>query len=380
MKKICYVVTIPLTIRAFFIPQLKCLARNGFDVTVICSPDSNLKAELGECIHFIPVDIPRGISVGGSLKAVKQLRTVFKNGHFDFIQYSTPNAALYASIAAKQIGCKVRNYHLMGFRYLGANGVGRMVLKAIEKITCANSTSIECVSKSNMDFGIREELFPRKKVTVVWNGSSGGVDLERFCFENRSQWREEVRKELGYSENDFVYGFVGRITRDKGINELLEAYFSLNTDAKLLLIGRIEGEQTLNPELFERAIQDANVIIHESVTDIERYYAALDVLILPSYREGFGNVVIEAAAVGTPAIVSDIPGPIDTIDKGKTALTVPTKDAKALANAMTQMREVDYVGMGENAMRFAREFFDSKILCEKILERKEYLLCLNESV
>lgn len=347
---------------------------NGFDVTIICSPGKQVQNDLNSSIHFIPVEIPRGVSFVGSLCAFNKLLKIFKKQKFDIIQYSTPNAAFCASIAAKLAGCRIRNYHLMGLRYIGSAGLGKSILKTIERVACGCSTHIECVSYSNMEMGIQEGLFPREKVTVVWNGSSGGVDLERFCFAKRSQWREEVRKELGYSENDFVYGFVGRITRDKGINELLEAYFSLNTDAKLLLIGRIEGEQTLNPELFERARQDANVTIHKAVSDIERYYAALDVLVLPSYREGFGNVVIEAGAVGTPAIVSDIPGPADAIECGKTALVVPAKDPNSLRNAMQQIRTLDYKIMGQEAAHFAEERFNCNILCKKILERKELLL------
>ena len=374
MKKICYVATIPGTIESFFIPQLRYLSENGYSVTVVCAYSDSLQIQLGGKVIFHSIDIPRGISFAGSVKAIQELTAFFKLEQFDLIQYSTPNAAFYASIAAKAVGCKVRNYHLMGLRYLGASGMGRAILKTIEKIACANSTSIECVSKSNMELGIREGLFPREKVTVVWNGSTGGVDLAKFDYARRDQWRGEIRGELGYSDNDFVYGFVGRITRDKGINELLEAYFRLNSDAKLLLVGEIEDEQTLNQELFEKAKKDSNVVIHNAVSDIERYYAAIDVLILPSYREGFGNVVIEAGAVGTPAIVSHIPGPIDTIDPGVTALTVPVKDAKALADAMERMRQVDYVNMGRSAARFAKEKFDSNVLCEKILERKQTLL------
>lgn len=374
MKKICYVATIPGTIESFFIPQLRYLSENGYSVTVVCAYSDSLQIQLGGKVIFHSIDIPRGISFAGSVKAIQELTAFFKLEQFDLIQYSTPNAAFYASIAAKAVGCKVRNYHLMGLRYLGASGMGRAILKTIEKIACANSTSIECVSKSNMELGIREGLFPREKVTVVWNGSTGGVDLAKFDYARRDQWRNEIRGELGYSDKDFVYGFVGRITRDKGINELLEAYFRLNSDAKLLLVGEIEDEQTLNQELFEKAKKDSNVVIHNAVSDIERYYAAIDVLILPSYREGFGNVVIEAGAVGTPAIVSHIPGPIDTIDPGVTALTVPVKDAKALADAMERMRQVDYVNMGNSAARFAKEKFDSNVLCEKILERKQTLL------
>lgn len=376
MIKICYVVTISLTIESFFIPQLQYLAANGFDVTVVCSNDSSLQEKLGESIRFYPIDIPRGISVGGSIYALKALTHFFKKEKFDLIQYSTPNAAFYSSIAAKKADCKVRNYHLMGLRYLGASGMGRTILKVLERIACHNSTSIECVSKSNMEMGIKEGLFPKEKVTVVWNGSTGGVDLSRFDFSKRQQWRMEIRKELGYSSSDFVYGFVGRITKDKGIDELLFAFLELNDNSKLLLVGDIEKDNHLDVELLAKAQQNSNIKFHSFVSDIERYYAAIDVLVLPSYREGFGNVVIEAGAVGTPAIVTDIPGPTDTIDREKTALVVPVKNPNTLAESLMKIRERDYVNMGENAAKFAKEMFDSKVLCQKILERKETLLGL----
>lgn len=374
MKKICYVVTIPGTIESFFIPQLRCLSENGYSVTVVCSDSDSLQMQLGDKVIFHPIDIPRGISFAGSIKAIQELAVFFKSEKFDLIQYSTPNAAFYASIAAKTAGCKIRNYHLMGLRYLGSSGFGRIILKTIEKIACSNSTHIECVSKSNLEMGISERLFPREKATVVWNGSTGGVDLKKFDYSKRQKWRDEIRSELGYSKDDFVYGFVGRITRDKGINELLEAFLSLNDGSKLLLIGRMEGEDTLDKELLKKARANHDVRFHDAVTDIERYYAAIDVLVLPSYREGFGNVVIEAGAVGTPAIVSNIPGPVDTIDEEKTALTVETKNADDLANKMKYIREIDYVTMGHNAAEFAKERFDSEKLCEKILERKKQLL------
>lgn len=374
MIKICYVVTIPLTIESFFIPQLQYLAANGFDVTVVCSNDSSLQEKLGESIRFYPIEIPRGISVGGSIYALKALTQFFQKEKFDLIQYSTPNAAFYSSIAAKRAGCRVRNYHLMGLRYLGASGMGRAVLKTLERIACHNSTSIECVSKSNMEMGIKEGLFSKEKVTVVWNGSTGGVDLSRFDFSKRQQWRMETRKELGYSSSDFVYGFAGRITKDKGIEELLSAFLELKDNSKLLLVGDIEEANCLDVALLTKAQEHSDIKFHSFVSDIERYYAAIDVLVLPSYREGFGNVVIEAGAVGTPAIVTDIPGPTDTIEPEKTALVVPVKNLSALAESLKQIRKRDYIAMGENAAQFVKEMFDSKVLCEKILERKKEIL------
>lgn len=374
MKKICYVVTIPGTIEAFFIPQLKYLASNGFDVTVVCANSSVLQKELGETINFHPIGIPRGISVRGSIYALKMLRCFFEMEQFDLIQYSTPNATFYASIAAKKAGCKIRNYHLMGFRYLGASGIGRILLKFIEKVTCRNSTSIECVSKSNLELGIQENLFKRDKVTVIWNGSTGGVDLKRFDYQKRNIWRKDVRENLGFSDVDFIYGFVGRITRDKGINELLGAFLKLKNDSKLLLLGNFENVETLNQKLLEEAKKNENIVFHDAVSDVERYYAAIDVLVLPSYREGFGNVVIEAGAVGTPAIISDISGLIDTIKKEETALVVQARNTAILEKQLIQIHERNYMAMGQNAAYFAKKMFDSHVMNEKILERKLHLL------
>ena len=374
MKKICFVTTISGTLDSFVLNTAKYIHENtDWDITFICNYDKQFEEKLPDYIHYIPVKMQRGINLDG-IKAIAELKRIFKKEKFDLIQYSTPNAALYASIAARIVGCKIRNYHLMGFRYLGTHGIGRFILKTIERVSCWNSTSIECVSKSNLDLGIKEKVFPAKKATVVWNGSTGGVDLQRFDYSKRDVWRRELREELGYEASDFIYGFVGRITRDKGINELLEAFFELENGSKLFLIGNVEDEDTLDENLWTKAKSHPDVQIHIAASDIERYFAMIDVLVLPSYREGFGNVVIEAAAVGTPAIVSNIPGPIDTIDAGKTALVVNAKDTEALTEAMQKIQTMDYMGMGRNAEQFAREKFDSMVLCRKISERKKKLL------
>lgn len=374
MKKICYIVTLPMTIEAFFIPQLKYLSNNDFIVDVICSKSDTLQEKLGDRINYIPVEIPRGVSIVGMLKAIKTLIKIFRNNKYDMIQYSTPNASFCAVLAGKLSKINIRNYHLMGFRYLGAQGVNRKILKFFEIITCKLSTSIECVSYSNKNLGVAEKIFKDEKAMVVWNGSTGGVDLKRFDFNKREQWRKEIRKELGYSDSDFVFGYVGRITRDKGINELLDSFMSMNNNSKLLLVGNIEDDNNINEYLLKNAKKCSGIKFHKKVHDIEKFYAAIDVLVLPSYREGFGNVIIEAAAVGTPAIVSDIPGPIDAVIKGKTAFIIPTKNKEKLQLAMSEIRKVDYKNMGVDAMMYVRNTFDSEIMCRKIYERKKIIL------
>ena len=363
-----------MSIDAFFIPQLQYLAENDFDVTVVCSPDDGLQKRLGTTIRYAPLEIPRGISAIGTINAIHSLIRFFREEKFDLIQYSTPNAAFCASVAAKRAGCIVRNYHMMGFRYLGSTGVLRTVLKMLDTIACKNSTHIECVSKSNLELGIKEKVFPAEKAVVVWNGSSGGVDLKRFDYSKREEWRKEVRKELGLVDSDFVFGFAGRICRDKGINELLEAFFSLKGDSKLLLVGVIEGEGNLDNTLLNKAKSSPNVVFHGFANDIERYYAAMDVLALPSYREGFGMVVAEAAAVGTPAIVSDIPGPRDVIEDGVTAYIAVPRNVVSLQEMMELIMRAEYKQIGESAYSFVKKHFDSKVLNQEILKRKRMLL------
>ncbi len=374
MNKICYILTVPVTVRAFFIPQLKYLSENGFDVSVICSSDDSLQSELGKKIHFIPVDMPRGLSIFKSISVIRKLIKIFKQESFNFIQYSTPNAALYGAIAAKICRVKIRNYHLMGFRYLGAKGILKVILKFLEKITCRLSSSIECVSKSNLELGVEEGIFAKNKATVVWNGSTGGIDLDRFSIENRTEWRNEIRNKLGYSKNDFIYGFVGRITKDKGIDELLEAFLNSAHNAKLLMVGEFENEQELNHDLLSNAKSNNQIKFVGAVNDVEKYFAAIDMLVLPSYREGFGNVVIESAAMGTPAIVSDIPGPRDAVIPNKTAILVPPNNTMALENIFSTVSKETIISLGKEAADFSKNNFDQNILNKYILERKNYLL------
>lgn len=376
MKKICIVVTIAGTIESFFVPQIKYLSENGYEVTVISSNADMLKKYFGDSVKTIPVHIARGVSPMTLGKSILDLKKVFAREAFDIVQYSTPNAGFCASIAARLAGIKIRNYHLMGLRYLGMNGIARKLFKLLEKMTCALSTHIECITPSNLELSITEKLFKREKGTLIWNGSTGGVDIDRFDASKRNDWRKEIRAELGFADDDFVFGFVGRLTRDKGINEMLEAYKSVQDKAKLLIVGGDEGVDTLDKDLWDYANSCEDIKILDFKQDIERYYSAMDMLLLPSYREGFGMVIAEAGAVGTPAIVSNIPGPIDVIAAGETALTVEVRNTQDLQDKMEYiLANTDRARKMSNACtQFIKDRFDSRVLNERILERKDKLL------
>lgn len=369
-----------MTIESFFTEQCLYLSDNNFDVTVVCSECKNIKKIFGDKVKCKEIYIARGIDPFSIGKSIRELKNFFIEEQFDMVQYSTPNAAFVASIAAKKANIPIRNYHLMGFRYLGASGVMKTLLKTLEKITCRNSTDIECVSPSNMELGTKDNIFKKDKAAIVWNGSTGGVNLKRFDVAKRSEWRKYIRESLGYDENDYIFGFVGRITRDKGINELLSAFLKLQK-GKLLLIGNPEGINTLDQDLYKCAQQSSNVKFVNAVNDIEKYYAAIDVLVLPSYREGFGMVVAEAGAMGAPAIVSNIPGPTDVCVNNVTGIYVERKNPDDLCAAMNKMFENKEMTkqFANAAVNYITTHFDSAKLNEYILKRKKDLLNCGEN-
>lgn len=377
MKKICFVTTVSLTIRAFVLPVIRYFKEHtDWEITVICHEDSQLQEQLPEGVRYIPVRMHRGVSIGG-IKAMLRMTKIFRKEKFDLVQYATPNASFYASIAAWLSGIKHRKYHLMGFRFLGFSGIKRRIFMTFEKLACALSTDIECVSKSNMELGVELGVFPAEKAKVLHYGSSAGVDLTRFDIQKKAKWRKELRRHFGYAESDCVFGYAGRITRDKGINEILEAFHNVDSkNKKLFIVGRMEDEASLDANLLQDAKTSQNIRFHGEVLDIEKYYALMDVLLLPSYREGFGNIVIEAEAMGVPVIVTDIPGPTDAMQNGTTGLVVPVKDAKALDDAMTRLAADKDLReqLGWDGHHFVEERFDQRALCDIIMKDREKLL------
>ncbi len=378
IKKICFVTTISTTIKAFLIPFATYLHDYGnYDVTFICDKDEQLTEIIPPYMHYIPVGMKRGMSLSG-VKSVFDLKKVFEKEQFDIVQYSTPNAAFYASIAAKMAKVKNRVYCQWGIRYMGFKGVARKIFKKIEQITCRNSTYIESESFNLYEFSLKEKLYDRNKACVIWNGSASGVDLAKFDISQKEKWRKTIRTEYGIKDDEVTFGYAGRITRDKGINELLEAFQMIveKGNARLLLIGTIDGKGFLEQELFEWAQKNNKISWVEWTAETEKYFAALDVFVSPSYREGFGLVVIEAEAMGIPAIVSDVPGQIDAIMENETGLAVAVKSAADLARAMCQLMETEEVRQryGKAARKFVEDNYEQQTLFSHLLQKRDGLL------
>ncbi len=376
MKKICFITTIPLTLNAFVLNTAKYIHENtDWDVSFICSDENDFGSSLPKYIHYFPIKMERGISIAG-VKAMLEMKKVFKREKFDLIQYSTPNASLYASMAGRLAHVPVRLYCQWGMAFVGFQGLKRKIFQMEEKYVCHLSTHIEPDSNSNLRFAHEIGLYPKSKGSVIWNGSACGVNLTKFDISNKEEYRKDIRKQLDIPEDAFVYGFVGRITRDKGVNELLEAYKKLNDDSYLIMVGPSEVDETINQELYTWASKNEKIKFTGYTIVVEQYLSAMDCYILPSYREGFGMGVVEAEAMGVPVIVTDIPGPTDAMIDNETGIVVQKADVESLYNAMISIHEdkVRYFAMAEKAHDFAVNNFEQKQLFNYILEDRKKLL------
>ena len=371
MYKICVVTTVSITLKAFVLELAKFLHQTGkYEIHFVCDLDSDFTSVLPEYIHYHPISMSRGISFGG-FKAVFEMYKLFKREKYDLVQYSTPNASCYASIAAKLAGIKARLYCQWGIAYVGFEGIKRKIFKMIEKNTCKMSTVVEPDSYGNLNFSREENLYTDKKSRVVWNGSASGVNLEKFDISKKEIWARQIRQRHQIPDDARVFIFIGRITRDKGINELFEATKRLleeNNDVYLLLVGSEEKTDMLEPELYKWSKTSRRVIYAGFSNEVEKYLSASDVYVLPSYREGFGLAVVEAEAMGLPVIVSNIPGPTDAMKKDITGLVVEKKNASELYEAMKKLYTLGELVklMGSSAAEFASQCFDQKTLFEKI--------------
>ena len=229
------------------------------------------------------------------------------------VQYSTPNAACYASIAARYTKVPIRLYCQWGIRYVGMSGTSRKIFKAIEKMVCRNSTDIRAVSPMNKAFAVSEGLYSENEASVIGKGGTIGVDMKQYNIREKPEFRKAIREQYGIDEDAFIYGFVGRVSADKGNAELLRAFRAVASQepkARLLIVGPVEKNCGIDAELLEWAEQSEQVVMTGGIDgkQMNKYYSAMDVLVHPTYREGFGMVLQEAGALALAMITTRIPG------------------------------------------------------------------------
>lgn len=385
MKKICFITTIPNTLKGFVLEFAKYMHDNDdYDITFICDKNEEFGQELPEYIHYLPVEMSRGISIGG-IKACLQMYKIFKKNKFDMIQFSTPNASLYASIAGWLAHVPVRLYCQWGLAFVGFSGLKQKIFIQEEKLVCKLSTWIEPDSQGNLDFCHKQKIYPFNKGSVVHKGSASGVSLDKFDVSQKDTFRKEIRKKWNVPYDAFVYGFVGSLTGDKGLNELLMASKEIlesNEDIRVLLIGNFDKEYSIDKDLLSWSKTENRIIYCGSTSDVQKYMAAMDCYVMPSYREGFGLTVVEAGAMGLPVICTDIPGPTDAIKNGVNGIIIEKKNYSDLKEAILNLynnREL-CSELGRNGLKIVRENYEQKTLFKYILEDRNKLLNVHQEL
>jgi len=336
--KLLRITTVPISLHKLLHGQFNYMQQKGIEVILASADDKEIpkiEAETGLKVHRLP--LTRTISPLTDLKALWQTYKLIKQQKPDIVHTHTPKAGLIGMLAAKFAGVPVRMHTVAGLPLMQANGIKRKVLNNVERLTSWATTGVYPNSFALAEFIIKEKLAPAKKIKVIANGSSNGIDITYFNPKKFSEeQKEKLRAKLGITKNDIVFSFVGRLVGDKGINELITTFTQLkDKNIKLLLVGNQEPELDPLLEKTQKIIKEnPNIITTGWVEDVRPFLAISDIFVFPSYREGFPNVVMQAGALGLPSIVTDINGSNEIITNKYNGLIIPVKNQEALKKAM----------------------------------------------
>lgn len=338
--QIVNIVTSSLSVR-FLDVQSEYLAERGYETVIVSSPGAELEKLQTKRVSTVEVPMARTISLGRDLVSLVRLTRAMIDLRPTITNVATPKAGLLGGIAAWLCRVPCRYYTLHGLRCETTTGVKRKVLLLSERIACLCAQRVICVSKSLRQKAIDLRVVDGGRTVVLGSGSCNGVDAKRFApTAEASRRASRIREELGIAANAPVVGFVGRLTRDKGISELVEAYCELRKERpelRLLLVGELEEGDPLPDRIRTLLEKDPGIVRTGFVADAADYYHVLDVFAFPTYREGFGNVTLEAHAAGKPVVAARATGVPDAVIDGVTGLVVPVGDARALASALKRV-------------------------------------------
>lgn len=332
--RLAYVTTLPITQFLFLRGQNEYMAAHGFELHAICSPGSLLE-RLAERdgVRTHPVPISRRIAPRDDLATVTRLYRVFRRIRPDIVHVSTPKAALLGALAARAAGVPVRIYFVRGTATEGARGRARAMFRSLESLTARLCTAVICVAPSLLRFMREEGILAPGQGMVPASGMSNGVDAARFAP------ADEARDPHAPP----VIGFLGRLAKDKGIEELAAAWAMLRDrfpQARLLIVGPWEVEDPVSPECRAALEADPRVELAGKTEDVVPYFARMSIFTYPSHgTEGFPNGPMEAAASGLPVIATQVVGCLDAVVHGETGALIPPQDAQALAEALAAYLE-----------------------------------------
>jgi glycosyltransferase involved in cell wall biosynthesis len=344
--RMVHVATVPASLWYFLDGQVRYLTSRGFEVTAVAAPGPYLERfgeREGARVHA--VDLQRRITPLRDVLVLARVARFFRRSRPDIVQSGTPKGGLIGMVAAWIARVPVRIYQMHGLPMMTASGYRRVVLWWSERASCVLAHRVFCVSPSLRELAIAEGLCSAEKAMVIGPGSVNGVDATGvFNPENVDDSEvRSIREQFGITDDAVVIGFVGRVVRDKGLEELARAWEMIRDaqpQARLLIIGHPYPDANQVPAAtMDRLRRDPHVHFAGTVRGVAPWYRAMDVLVLPTWREGFGSVLLEAAAMGIPVVATRVTGCVDAVVDGETGTLVAPRDAHALAAAMSAYLE-----------------------------------------
>ena len=363
--------------RVFLAHQINALVEL-YNVTIITNLNGNrsILDNISSKVDVINLPIERDINLFADLKVLLLLISIFYKNRFSLVHSVSPKAGLLCAIAAWIVRVPNRLHTFTGQVWVTKKGVSRWLLRLLDKIIVTLNTNILVDSFSQQDFLTKENVLSRKSSIVLGSGSISGVDINRF--KPSKVHRKLIRKQLNIKDDCLIFLFVGRLKREKGMFELVEAFKNIcknHDNITLLIVG--PDEEGLKKELISYLDTYKELVKFIDFTKMpEQYMAASDVFVLPSYREGFGSVIIEAASSGLPSIGSNIYGLSDAIKTDETGLLVPVRSSKPLEVAMLKLVNNDKLRneMGLCARNLAIHNFSQDDITLKILQLYKRLI------
>jgi len=339
VKSICFVATSPFAVNAFLLGHLRMLSQH-FEITLcVNTSEYPLSRDIDERVHVLHVPIERKISPLKDLSALLRLMAIFRRSNFEVVHSLTPKGGVLAMLAGFLCRIPNRIHTFTGQVWVTRTGAMRWLLKFMDRIIVTLASVVFSDSVSQSRFLEKELGLAAGTVGILGGGSIAGVDIERFRPDGDG--RRKVRQHLKVEHDSFVLLFVGRIARDKGVFDLVNAFRQLcrnRANLSLWMVG--PDEQDLVAELKSLAGDAAASIRWVGPTTApEAYMAGADFLVLPSYREGFGLVIVEAAGCELPTLAYQIDGVVDAVESGITGVLVPARDVEALMRQMEFMAD-----------------------------------------
>jgi glycosyltransferase involved in cell wall biosynthesis len=373
-KSILHVVNIFFVIPYFLGEQLTFFQNKGYKIHIVCSPSNELYDYISKHkFEYKAIPILRKISLIQDIKSIVSICKFIKTKKIDIIVGHTPKGGLLAMFAGWIMNVPIRIYFRHGIVYETSKGLKRFLLVSMDKFASLMALKIVCVSPSVYTQSIKDKLNPERKQMILSKGTCNGIDVTRFKKTNiDADVIDKLKIQYNIRENDFIIGYVGRLVRDKGIVELVEAFeivLEQFSNVKLLLIGMFEERDKLPLSIVEKIKTHPQIINTDYINNdiIENYYALMDIFVLPSYREGFPTSILEASSMQIPVITTKATGCIDALIENVTGIFVEHQSSDIAKGVIEFIKNEDKrIDYGIAGRKFVVDNFEQHIIWNEI--------------